>query len=128
MQLKDELLIWDTIVEHAKTKIDYPYYSKMFEGQDEHVLEKFLFHILAAFASGESHSTISTNLHNELINVGFNFTEKQIDEFIEDKHVVFSPEIYATYLTFHMLEEGVDVEEVSQSVDAVLQLSKEKLQ
>lgn len=122
MQLKKELTIWHTIVEQAKSKFDYAYFKDLFNQINEEMMDKLLFHILAAFASGEEHNTISTNLLNELHHLGYEIKEEEIDRFLSDKHVVFSTEIYATYLAFHMLEEEADIEEIISSVNEVLDL------
>ncbi|MCI0921143.1 hypothetical protein [Sphingobacterium rhinopitheci] len=102
MQTKTEFLIWDKIVNSAKQKFDYNQYLSFFE--DPKIYDQLLLHIIIAFASGESHEAIATNLHNELHHIGFTMREDEVAELIEDKHIVFSSEIYAAYLTFSMME------------------------
>jgi hypothetical protein len=124
METKAEYQIWDTIVNSAKTKFDYKHIRAMFKKEDEEITDKFLFHIIAGFACGENHQTISTNLFNELQSIHFECNEEQIDRFIADKHVKFSPEIYATYLAFSMLEDGEDVDNITEIINNLLQLDK----
>ncbi len=104
MQTKTEFLIWDKIVNSAKQKYDYGQYLSFFENPK--VYDQLILHIIIAFASGESHETITTNLHNELHHIGFTMREDEVAELIQDKHIVFSTEIYATYLTFSLMEQG----------------------
>ncbi len=117
METKAEYQIWDTIVNSAKTKFDYKHIRAMFKKEDDEITDKFLFHIVAGFACGENHQTISTNLFNELQSIHF-------DRVIADKHVKFSPEIYATYLAFSMLEDGEDVDTITEIINNLLQLDK----
>lgn len=106
MQTKTEYLIWDKIVSSAKRRFDADLYSNRLKDLDAEVLDKFILHIIVGFASGECHSSISTNLHNELQHIGMDIRYDIVDTIVSDKHVVFSAEIYATYLTFSMLEDG----------------------
>ncbi|MFD1771027.1 hypothetical protein [Sphingobacterium suaedae] len=112
MHTKTEYLIWDKIVNSAKTRIDLNSYGERASKIDAEIVDKFILHIIAAFASGEDHCSISTNLHNELHHIGIDVHEEVIDNIIADKHVVFSAEIYAAYLTFSMLEDGHTEQEV----------------
>ena len=104
MQTKTEFLIWDKIVNSAKQRFNYQEYLPYFS--DPKIYDKLILHIIVGFASGESHNTISTNLHNELTHIGIHVYEQVVDEIISDKHSLFSAEIYAAYLTFSMLEDG----------------------
>lgn len=106
MQTKTEFLIWDKIVNSAKTKFDYEKYLPYFS--DPKIYDTLILHIIVGFASGESHETISTNLHNELRHIGIDVSEKVVDDIIREKHIQFSSEIYAAYLTFSMLEDEED--------------------
>ena len=121
MQTKTEYLIWDKIVSSAKSRFDAEKYFNMFAGMTPEMFDKLVLHIIVGFASGEEHDTISVNLHNELEHLGFEMREDLIDNFIADKHVVFSSEIYATYLTFSMLEDGAQEVEVLGYVTDLLE-------
>jgi len=112
MHTKTEYLIWDKIVHSAKNRIDVNTYGEKAAKISPEILDKLLLHIIVAFASGEDHCSISTNLHNELQHIGIAVNEEVIDNIIADKHVVFSAEIYAAYLTFSMLEDGHTEQEV----------------
>lgn len=112
--------IWDSIINSAKTKFDYNHVVSLFNNPDDELIDQFLFHIIAGFASGEEHTSISTNLFNELQQIGFVCSEQQIDEFIYDKHLRFSAEIYATYLAFSLLEDGEDLQTISSTIDSLL--------
>ncbi|TJZ53634.1 hypothetical protein FAZ15_16510 [Sphingobacterium olei] len=103
MQTKTEYLIWDKIVNSAKQRFDFELYATKL---DPDTLDKLILHIIVGFASGECHESISTNLHNELVHIGIDVRDEIIDTIVADKHVVFSGEIYAAYLTFSMLEDG----------------------
>src|SRR5690606_37572631 len=98
MHTKTEYLIWDKIVNSAKKRIDLNNYGEKATKINPEILDKLILHIIAAFASGENHCTISTNLHNELHHIGVDVNEEVIDKIVADKHVIFSAEIYATYL------------------------------
>lgn len=115
-----EYEIWDSIVNSAKTRFDYNHILSLFKQTDSDIIDKFLFHVLVAFACGEDHATISTNLFNELQQIGFDCTEQQIDEFIADKHKIFSIEIYATYIAFSQLEDGVDASTITETIQDLL--------
>lgn len=104
MQTRTEFLIWDKIVSSAKKKYDYDQYLSFFE--DPKIYDQLILHIIIAFASGETHESIATNLHNELHHIGFTMREDEVADLIEDKHFVFSTEIYAAYLTFSLMEQG----------------------
>lgn len=104
MQTRTEFLIWDKIVNSAKQKYDYAQYLSFFD--DPKVYDQLILHIIIAFASGESHEAIATNLHNELHHIGFTMREDEVADLIADKHIVFSSEIYAAYLTFSLMEHG----------------------
>src|SRR5690606_11108829 len=104
MQTKTEFLIWEKIVNSVKQRFNYEEYLQYFS--DSNIYDKIILHIIVGFASGESHYTVFTNLHNELTHIGSHVYEYVVDEIISDKHVVFSVEIYAAYLTFSMSEDG----------------------
>lgn len=118
MQTKTEFLIWDKIVNKAKQKYDYSQYLSFFD--DPKIYDQLILHIIIAFASGESHEAIVTNLHNELHHIGFTMREDEVAELIEDKHIVFSHEIYAAYLTFSMMEHGSSDDEIMGYVTDLL--------
>lgn len=124
MQTETEFLIWDKIVASAKQRFDYELYSNKFKGFDPDIFDKLILHIIVGFASGECHETISTNLHNELQYIGFETRDSIIDTIVEDKHIVFSSEIYAAYLTFSMLEDGDDEKEILSYVTELLDRPK----
>ncbi|RZF62635.1 hypothetical protein [Sphingobacterium corticibacterium] len=124
MHTKTEYLIWDKIVNSAKTRIDLSSYGEKATKISPEILDKLVLHIIAAFASGEDHCAISTNLHNELHHIGIDVNEDVIDKIVSDKHVVFSAEIYAAYLTFSMLEDGHTEQEVLGYVTDLLDTPK----
>lgn len=124
MHTKTEYLIWDKIVNSAKRRIDIRDYGKKATEISPEILDKLILHIIAAFASGEEHNAISTNLHNELHHIGVDVNEDIIDKIVSDKHVVFSTEIYATYLTFSMLEDGHSEQEVLGYITELLDMPK----
>ncbi len=124
MHTKTEYLIWDKIVHSAKNRIDVNTYGEKAAKISPEILDKLLLHIIVAFASGEDHCSISTNLHNELHHIGIAVNEEVIDNIIADKHVVFSAEIYAAYLTFSMLEDGHTEQEVLGCVADLLDSPK----
>ncbi|WP_437917825.1 hypothetical protein [Sphingobacterium sp. LRF_L2] len=112
MHTKTEYLIWDKIVHSAKSRIDLNNLGSKASMVSPEIMDKFILHIIAAFASGEEHCNIATNLHNELHHIGLDVKEEAIDRIIADKHILFSAEIYAAYLTFSMLEDGHSEQEV----------------
>ncbi|MVZ61110.1 hypothetical protein [Sphingobacterium humi] len=112
MQTKTEYLIWDKIVSSAKSRFDSDLYATKFRNMETELFDKLILHIIVGFASGEDHESISTNLHNELEHLGIDVREGIIDTIVSDKHVLFSSEIYAAYLTFSMLEDGASEPEV----------------
>lgn len=122
MQTRTEFLIWDKIVNSAKLKFDYPQYLSFFD--DPKVYDQLILHIIIAFASGETHEGISTNLHNELHNIGFTMREDEVADLIEDKHVVFSTEIYAAYLTFSLMEHDYNEYEILGYITDLLESPK----
>ncbi|MCC2600615.1 hypothetical protein [Sphingobacterium sp. FBM7-1] len=124
MHTKTEYLIWDKIVNSAKGRIDINDYGEKAKTISPEILDKLILHIIAAFASGEEHCSISTNLHNELHHIGIEVHEEVIDKIVSDKHVVFSAEIYAAYLTFSMLEDGHTEQEVLGYVTDLLDTPK----
>lgn len=124
MHTTTEFLIWDKIVNSAKQKFDYELYSNKFRHLGDDVFDTMLLHIIAGFASGECHESISTNLHNELQHIGLEIRDEIIDTIIEDKHDVFSCEIYAAYIAFSMLEEGNSEFEVLGYVTNLLESPK----
>lgn len=120
MHSKTEYLIWDKIVHSAKTRIDIASLGEKATNIPEEIMDTLILHIIAGFASGEEHDTISTNLHNELRHIGIDVQESTVDAIIEDKHQVFNAEIYATYLTFSMLESGHSEQEILGYVTELL--------
>ncbi len=80
-----------------------------------------ILHIIVGFASGEDHDSIAVNLHNEIEHLGIEVREGVIDAIVSDKHVLFSSEIYAAYLTFSMLEDGNNEAEVLGYVTDLLE-------
>lgn len=124
MQTKTEFLIWDKIVNSAKNRFDYELYANKLKNVDPDIFDKLVLHIIVGFASGECHEVISTNLHNELHHIGVETRDQIIDTIVEDKHVVFSNEIYAAYLTFSMLEDGHSEIEVLGYVTDLLESPK----
>lgn len=124
MQTTTEFLIWDKIVNSAKQKFDYDLYRNKFRDMEDDVFDTMILHIIVGFACGECHDNISTNLHNELHHIGLNVREEIIDTIIEDKHTVFSAEIYAAYLAFSMLEDGNNQYEVLGCITELLESPK----
>ena len=124
MHTKTEYLIWDKIVNSAKGRINIDDYGEKAKTISPEILDKLILHIIAAFASGEEHCSISTNLRNELHHIGIEVHEEVIDKIVSDKHVVFSAEIYAAYLTFSMLEDGHTEQEVLGYVTDLLDTPK----
>ena len=120
MHTETEYLIWDKIVHNAKSRFDIELYSNKFKNMSPHIIDNMILHIIAAFASGEEHCSIATNLHNELQNVGLDVREEIIDTIVSDKHIVFSSEIYAAYLAFSMMENGDDEDEILLQVTELL--------
>ncbi len=121
MQTTTEYLIWDKIVSSAKNRFDADLYSNKFKKMNQELFDKLILHIIVGFASGEDHETISINLHNELEHLGIDAREGVIDTIVSDKHVLFSAEIYAAYLTFSMLEDGAQEIEVLGYVTDLLE-------
>ena len=124
MQTKTEFLIWDKIVGSAKQRFDYELYANKFKDLDPDVFDTLILHIIVGFASGECHETIAINLHNELQHIGLDIREGIIDTIVEDKHILFSSEIYAAYLTFSMLEDGHSEFEVLGCITDLLESPK----
>jgi len=112
MHTTTEYLIWEKIVSSARQRIDLNDYGEPARQITSNVLDTLILHVIAAFASGEDHGSIATNLRNELLHIGIDVREETVDKIISDKHVVFSSEIYAAYLTFSMLEDGHSEAEV----------------
>ncbi|MFZ4862993.1 hypothetical protein ACL9RF_12505 [Sphingobacterium sp. Mn56C] len=121
MQTKTEFLIWDKIVHSAKKRFDYNLYANRFKNFDAEIFDKLILHIIVGFASGECHESIATNLHNELKFIGLDLREDILDTIVEDKHSLFSSEIYAAYLTFSMLEDGHNETEILGYVTDLLE-------
>ncbi|MFZ4263482.1 hypothetical protein ACFRAE_15690 [Sphingobacterium sp. HJSM2_6] len=121
MQTKTEYLIWDKIVSSAKSRFDADLYSTKFKTMKPELYDKLILHIILGFASGEDHENISIMLHNELDHLGIDVREGIIDTIVSDKHVLFSAEIYAAYLTFSMLEDGSSEIEVLGYVTDLLE-------
>lgn len=121
MHTETEYLIWDKIVNNAKSRFDIELYSNKFKDMNPHIIDTMILHIIAAFASGENHCSIATNLHNELQNVGVDVREEIIDTIVSDKHIVFSTEIYAAYLAFTMMERGDDEKLILEYVSELLE-------
>lgn len=124
MQTKTEYLIWDKIVSSAKSRFDTKLYTNKFKGIDPVLFDKLILHIIVGFACGEDHESIAINLHNELEHLGLDVRENIIDTIVSDKHVIFSSEIYAAYLTFSMLEDGANEAEVLGYVTDMLEHPK----
>lgn len=122
MQTKTEFLIWDKIVNSAKQRFDYDQYLHFFESSK--IYDQLILHIIIAFASGESHEAIVVNLHNELHHIGFTMREDEVADLIDDKHFVFSNEIYAAYLTFSMMEHGDSEFEILGCITDLLESPK----
>lgn len=121
MQTKTEFLIWDKIVCSAKKRFDAELYSTKFKGMAPEIFDTLVLHIILGFACGEDHQGISTNLHNELDHIGIKVREGILDTIISDKHDIFSAEIYAAYLTFSMLEDGMSEYEALGCVTDLLE-------
>ena len=124
MHTKTEYLIWDKIVNSAKGRIEINDNGEKAKTISPEILDKLILHIIAAFASGEEHCSISTNLHNELHHIGIEVHEEVIDTRVSDTHGVFSAEIYAAYLTFSMREDGHTEQEVLGYVTDLLDTPK----
>ena len=124
MHTKTEYLIWDKIVNSAKNRINLSDYGQKATEISPKILDQLILHIIAAFASGEEHKNIATNLQNELHHIGIDVNGHTIDKIVSDKHVVFSTEIYATYLTFSLLEDGYSDDEVLGYVTDLLETPK----
>ncbi len=120
MHSKTEYLIWDKIVHSAKTRVDISSLGETAASIPPAIIDSLMLHIIAGFASGEDHHSIATNLHNELRHIGIHVYENTVDQIIADKHVVFSSEIYAAYLTFSMLEDGHTEHEVLGYISELL--------
>jgi hypothetical protein len=117
---KTEDLIWDRITNNAKNKFDYVSFKNNFKETNKHVAENILFKIIFGFASHKTKKTISLELFNEILLLGYNWKLEDIQIFVDDKDHLFELEIYATQLVNAMLQEGKDPRSVLTSINQIL--------
>ena len=116
-----EEIIWNKIINSAKSKFDYFSFYEQFTGIDNTELpDNILLMILVSFASGELKEKISRKISNELMKTGLLWKEEDIIKFLSDKDEVLELEIFATRIAGELLEDGEDSKEVLKSITQLL--------
>lgn len=115
-----EELIWDIITDKAKTRFDFAAFSKEFSAINESLADNILFQVIAGFASGQTKESIAIKLYHNMLMIGFEWKEKDIEEFLSDKKERLKHEIYITQLAGDLLNSGNDPSAVLQSVNQFL--------
>ena len=106
-------LIWDAIVDSAKTRFDYKSYANTFDMfENENVAENILFSIIVGYAEGLSDNEIKAKINRELLPFALSFEENDLDELLLDKRKIFAKEIHATTTAVSLLQQGADVTQV----------------
>jgi hypothetical protein len=98
--------IWDTITDSAKKRFDY---SSFEEGTPSaEMADIIVFKIIIGFASKKSKDEIALGLLNDILIVGYKAELGQLNQFIENKEVLFQREILASQIAREMLDNGSD--------------------
>src|SRR5947199_10586759 len=107
----DEDLIWDTIMESAKGKIDYKSFAALFPFSPDN----FLSSIIYGFAANSSREVIVDKISAQVFMTGNLVDKASLLLFIEDNHPALKDEIAVTVRALKMLNDGIDPELVYKS-------------
>jgi hypothetical protein len=114
----DEDLIWDTIRDNAKSRIDYERFAALFPINPDN----FLSSILYGFAVGSSKEVIADKISTQVLMTCNTVNKQALLRFIEDNQSSLSHQIALTARALLLLEDGEEPEQVYQYVlDSLLQ-------
>ena len=120
-QTKD--IIWDTIIDSAKTRFEYKSYADDMRKFGENVPENILRLIIVGYAADFSNEEIKSEINMKLLMAGLSFEDDSLDELLLDKQEVFKKEILAANTALALLDQGRQIPGVLVQIKRIL-LSK----
>jgi hypothetical protein len=98
--------IWDAITDSAKKRFDYSSFEKNVPSAD--MADMIVFKIIIGYAGKMSKDKIARGLLNDMLIVGYRTEIKELDQFVQDKELLFQREIFASQMAREMLDHGSD--------------------
>ena len=108
----DEDQIWDTIMESAKTKIDYPAFSALFPFNPDN----FLSSIIYGFAVGRPATVIADKIAAQVFMTGNEVDKETLLSFVEGGEMALAQQIALTVQALQMLNAGEEPELIYETV------------
>src|SRR5688572_21951454 len=112
----DEDLIWDTITEKAKSRVDYARFSAFFPFSPDNFLSSAIY----GFAVGRSPQLIADKIAAQVQMTGNTVDVDELRDFIADSEAPLSKLADLTRVCLKALEEGEDEEVVYNMVLSAL--------
>ncbi len=116
MEAFSEDLIWDSIKDHAKGRIDYPAFASFFTMDPDNFLSSTIY----GFAVGQDAEAITNKIVAQVYMTGNFLNRPALRAFIEDNQSALQAEIALTRRVLHLLNDGEEPEEIYSMVLASL--------
>lgn len=111
--------LWDKITESAKQKFDFNSLLAKFPFEEENkikIADNMLWKIIHDLAFGKSAKVLGMEFFNEFAKLGIHWKPEDIDTFLSDKKTLFAKEIFATKTITQMLNDGIELPLVFNSL------------
>ena len=112
----DEDLIWDTIMESAKTKVDFPAFEALFPFP----ANNFLSSVIYGFAMQKEADAIVANIVTQTAMTGNFVHRNQLLEMVQSMQPAIDAEVTLTTAALRDLARGEDPEDVYRTIQRVL--------
>lgn len=113
-------LIWERIVNSAKSKVDYSSFSKTFDNIVPGSAENILINILEDSANEVSVEIIALKIKNNIMVQGYMLQESQLQQLIEGILPLIEYEIMAIKDAVQMVKDGEPITDIEKVVDILL--------
>jgi hypothetical protein len=119
--IKDRIdLIWERIINSAKSKIDYASFSKSFNEIVPDSAEHILINILEDIANEVSVEIIALKIKNNIMVQGYMLQESQLQQLIEGILPLIEYEILAIKDAVQMVKDGEPISEIEKVVEILI--------
>ncbi len=114
-------IIWDTITNSAKSRIDYNDFKESFDGfGNQNMMENVLFMMICGCAAKKPVDAIAQDVNRELLPLGLVFPDAELQSFLNDNANKLKNEIRATDIALSLLAQGRQIPGVLVQVKSVL--------
>ena len=116
MESFNEDLIWDTIKDRAKDRIDYAGFAALFPFDPDN----FLSSIIYGYAVGRPPQVITDKISSQVLMTGNTVDGEALGRFVAGSGTLLASEIALTVRALQMLNSGEDPEDVYELIAASL--------